>query len=57
MMYVVKMDSGDMIYIPSFIKICSGIQILIRGILRQASSLVVSLAYFYFHKLRNKLSY
>jgi hypothetical protein len=31
MKYVVEMGSGAMIYIPSFIKIGSGIQKLIRG--------------------------
>jgi hypothetical protein len=31
MKYVTEMDSGAMIYIPSFIKIGSGIQKLIRG--------------------------
>jgi hypothetical protein len=29
--YAVEMGSGAMIYIPSFIKICSGIQKLIVG--------------------------
>jgi hypothetical protein len=31
MKYVVEMDSGAMIYVPSFIKIGSGIQKLIGG--------------------------
>jgi hypothetical protein len=31
LLYTVEMGSGAMIYIPSFIKICSGIQKLIRG--------------------------
>jgi hypothetical protein len=31
MKYAVEMDSGVMIYIPSFIKTGSGIQKLIRG--------------------------
>jgi hypothetical protein len=31
MRYVVEMGSGAMIYIPSFIKIGSGIQKLMRG--------------------------
>jgi hypothetical protein len=35
MNYAVEMGSGAMSYIPSFIKICSGIQKLIRGIYRQ----------------------
>jgi hypothetical protein len=32
MKYAVEMGSGLMIYIPSFIEICSGIQKLIGGI-------------------------
>jgi hypothetical protein len=32
MKYAVEMGQAAMIYIPSFIKICSGIQTLIRGI-------------------------
>jgi hypothetical protein len=35
MKYAVEMGSGAMIYIPSFIKIGSGIQKMIRGIHRQ----------------------
>jgi hypothetical protein len=35
MKYAIWMGSGAMIYIPSFIKICSGIQKLIRGIRRK----------------------
>jgi hypothetical protein len=31
MKYAVDMDSGSMIYVPSFINIGSGIQKLIRG--------------------------
>jgi hypothetical protein len=31
MKYAVEMGSGAMIYIPSFIKICSGIQKLMGG--------------------------
>jgi hypothetical protein len=34
MKYSVEMDSGAMIYIPSFIKIGSGFRKLIGGILR-----------------------
>jgi hypothetical protein len=34
MKYAVEMGSAAMIYIPSFIKIASGIQKLIRGIHR-----------------------
>jgi hypothetical protein len=32
MKYAVEMDSGATIYIPIFIKICSGFQKLVRGI-------------------------
>jgi hypothetical protein len=32
--YAIEMDSGAMIYIPSFIKTGSGIQNLIRGVLQ-----------------------
>jgi hypothetical protein len=38
MKYTVEMGSGAMIYIPSFIKIGSGIQQLIRGIYRHADT-------------------
>jgi hypothetical protein len=41
MSYVVEMDSGAMIYIPSFIKIDSSIQKLTRGIQRQTDSKVI----------------
>jgi hypothetical protein len=34
MKYAVEMDSSAMIYVPSFMKIGSGIEKLIRGILR-----------------------
>jgi hypothetical protein len=34
MKYAVEMDSGAMIYVPSFIKIDSGVQKLIGGIQR-----------------------
>jgi hypothetical protein len=36
MKYVVEMNSGRMIYIPSFIKTGSGIQNLLEGIYTQA---------------------
>jgi hypothetical protein len=44
MKYAVEMGSGAMAYIPSFIKIGSGIQKLIRGIQthRYTDSLVIS---------------
>jgi hypothetical protein len=40
MKYTVEMGSGAMIYIPSFIKIGSGIQKLISGIHRQDEDLI-----------------
>jgi hypothetical protein len=40
--YAVEMGSGAMIYIPSFIKIGSGIQKLIRGIQRHADRLEIA---------------
>jgi hypothetical protein len=45
MKYAVEMGSGGMIYIPSFIKIGSSIQILIRvgwGIHRHRNNMAVS---------------
>jgi hypothetical protein len=42
MKYAVQIDSGAMIYIPSFIKICSGIQKLIGGIHRHTDSKVIT---------------
>jgi hypothetical protein len=48
MKYTVEMGSGTMIYIPSFIKIGSGIQKLTGGIHRHTDSMVISQAYFYF---------
>jgi hypothetical protein len=42
MKYAVEMGSGAMIYIPSFIKISSGIQKLIRGIRRHTDNMVIS---------------
>jgi hypothetical protein len=41
MKYVVEMGSGAMIYIPSFTKIGSGIQKLIKGIHRHTNSLLL----------------
>jgi hypothetical protein len=40
MKYAVKMGSGAMIYIPSFMKIGSGIQKLIGGTHRQHGDLI-----------------
>jgi hypothetical protein len=37
-----QMGSGAVIHIPSFIKNCSGIQKLIRGIRRHTDSKVIS---------------
>jgi hypothetical protein len=42
MKYATEMGSGAMIYIPSFIKIGSGIQNLIGGIHRHTDSMVIS---------------
>jgi hypothetical protein len=46
MKYAVEMGSGYIIYIPSFIKIGSGIKKLIWGIHRHTDSIKVALAYF-----------
>jgi hypothetical protein len=56
MKYAVKMGSGAMIYIPSFMKIGSGIQKLIGGIQRytdiqtHTESMEIAYAYFHFFK-------
>jgi hypothetical protein len=42
MKYAVEMGSGAMIYIPSFIKIGSGVQELIGGILRHTDIMAIS---------------
>jgi hypothetical protein len=42
MKYAVEMGSGAMIHIPSFIKVSSGIQRLIRGMYRHTDSKVTS---------------
>jgi hypothetical protein len=42
MKYAVEMGSGAVIYIPSFIKIGSGIQKLIGGIYRHTGGLGIS---------------
>jgi hypothetical protein len=41
MNYAFEMGSGAMIHMPSFIKIGSGIQKLIRGIHRHTDSMVI----------------
>jgi hypothetical protein len=51
MKYAVEMGSCAMIYIPSLVKIGSGIQNLIGGIYRHTDSMVIS-AYFHFFKIR-----
>jgi hypothetical protein len=57
MKYPVEMDSGVMIYIPSFIKSGSGIQNLMGGgIYRHTDSMEIARVYFYFFKIkRSKL--
>jgi hypothetical protein len=40
--YAVEVDSGAMIYIPSFIRIGSGIQKLIGGIHRHTNSMEIA---------------
>jgi hypothetical protein len=47
MKYVAEMGSGAVIYIPSFIKIGSGIQKLIRGIHRQHGDRTSLLRFFF----------
>jgi hypothetical protein len=42
MKYAVKMDSGAIMYIPGFIKICSGIQKLIWGTQRHTDSMEIA---------------
>jgi hypothetical protein len=46
MKYAVEMGSGAIIYVPSFIKIGSGIQKLIWGIHRQHGDLISLLSLF-----------
>jgi hypothetical protein len=57
LVYELCRGSGAMIYIPRFIKNGSAIQNLIRRIHiethRYTDSKVISLAYFYFFKIRN----
>jgi hypothetical protein len=50
MLYAVEMDSGAMIYIPSFIKIGSGIQ----KTHRQRGDLTSLLLFFIFFKIRKE---
>jgi hypothetical protein len=53
MKYAVDMDSGAMIYIPSFIKSCSGIQELMGGDSQTQKQLGDRIKAFYFFKIRN----
>jgi hypothetical protein len=46
MKYAIEMGSYAVIYIPSFIKIDSGIKKLIAGIHRHTDCVVIALAYF-----------
>jgi hypothetical protein len=46
MKYAVEVGLGAMVYIPSFVKIGSGIQKLIRGIHRHTNRMEIALAYF-----------
>jgi hypothetical protein len=55
MKYAVKMGSGAMIHIPSFIKIGSGIQKLIGGIHRQQRDLISLLLFFQNKESRVKI--
>jgi hypothetical protein len=50
MKYAAEMDSGAMIYIPSFIKISVGIHKLAGGIHRHTDSMVIIEAHFRFQK-------
>jgi hypothetical protein len=42
MKYAIDIDSGAMIYIPSFIKTCSGIQKLMGGIHRHTDRMQIA---------------
>jgi hypothetical protein len=52
MKYTVEMGSVAMIYIPSFIKIGSGIQRLMGRIHRHTDSMEITSAYFHFFKIK-----
>jgi hypothetical protein len=43
MKYAVEMASGGMIYIPSFVTICSGIQVMLRLLPQQFKSCSVGI--------------
>jgi hypothetical protein len=56
MKYAVNMASGEMVYIPTFIKIGSGLQKLLGGYTdtnthTHTHTKVISQAYFYFFKM------
>jgi hypothetical protein len=53
MKYAIEMDLGAMMYIPSFMKIGSGIQMLIGRIHKYADSMVIAYAYSDSVKIRN----
>jgi hypothetical protein len=55
MKYTVEMGSGGMIYLPSFIKIGSGIQRLMGGIHRQHGDHVSLLSFFFNNESRLKI--
>jgi hypothetical protein len=50
----VEMDSGGMMYIPSFMMIGSGIRKFVTGIHRQQSDLISLLFFFKIKKLGSK---
>jgi hypothetical protein len=52
MKYASDMGSGAVIYIPTFVKIDSGIQTLIEGTHRHTDSMVIAYACFHFLKIR-----
>jgi hypothetical protein len=52
MKYTVEMGLGAVMYIPSLIKIGSGIQKLIGGIHRDMGSKVIAYAYFFIFKIK-----
>jgi hypothetical protein len=52
MKHTVEMDSGAIIYIPSFIKIGSAIQNLIWRIHKHTKSMEITQTYIHFSKIR-----
>jgi hypothetical protein len=57
MIYAVEMGSCATMYIPSFIKIDSGIQTLIGGIHRQQGDLISLILFFFNKESRLKRTY